>query len=141
MAAGGAGVMDGTAYLAADEADVHPVYRNELVAARGSDTRLTTLFDVGWPKAPHGVLRNPTFEAWQAAGSPPPGERPGENQTVATRAGQSIVRYSDAQPTRDTTGDIRAMALYAGTGVEHIHHDDAAATITARLLAATSTSK
>jgi NAD(P)H-dependent flavin oxidoreductase YrpB (nitropropane dioxygenase family) len=137
VAAGAAGIVAGTAYRAADEADVHPVYCDHLFAADGSDTHLTTLFDVGWPDAPHRILPNATFEAWRAAGCPRVGERPGEHGPVATRAGRTIVRYSDAQPTRDTSGEISAMALYAGTGVEHVQRNEGAADITARLLAAT----
>ena len=138
IAAGAAGVVAGTAFLAAEEADVHPVYCDRLLAAGPSDTCLTTLFDVGWPDAPHRVLRNRTFDAWRAAGSPPLGRRPQEQQPVATRAGHPIVRYSDAQPTRDTTGDIEAMAMYAGVGVDHIRRREPGAAITARFLAAAS---
>jgi NAD(P)H-dependent flavin oxidoreductase YrpB (nitropropane dioxygenase family) len=136
--AGAAGVVAGTAYLAADEADVHPLHRDQLFSARASATTLTTLFDVGWPDAPHRVLRNTTMKAWRAVGSPPPGQRPGEDQPVATRSRRTIVRYSDAQPTSDTSGDIEAMALYAGTGVEHVQRQEAAGAITARLLTAAS---
>jgi NAD(P)H-dependent flavin oxidoreductase YrpB (nitropropane dioxygenase family) len=136
LAAGASGVAAGTAYLAADEADVHAVYRDRLFNAHAADTCLTELFDVGWPNAPHRVLRNSTLEAWHAAGCPPPGHRPGENQPLGTRAGQPIVRYSDAQPTSDTHGDIEAMALYAGCGVDHVRHKEPASAITTRLLRA-----
>lgn len=131
--AGAAGVVAGTAFLAAREADVHPLYRDRLHAADGEDTRLTTLFDVGWAGAPHRVLRNTTFDAWAAAGCAPPGARPGEDDVVATRFGRPIVRYSDAQPTSDTNGDVEAMALYAGTGVGHVRATESAAEITRRL--------
>ncbi|MEO6495930.1 MAG: hypothetical protein ABIO51_00470 [Solirubrobacteraceae bacterium] len=127
----------GTAYLAATEADVHPVYRDRIIEADGTDTELTELFDIGWPNAPHRVLRNETFEAWSAAGSPPAPNRPGEGDPVATRDGRTVVRYSDEQPTRNTEGDIEAMALYAGVGVGAIARVEDAATITERLLAAT----
>ena len=141
IAAGAAGVVAGTAFLAADEADVHPVYCDRLFTAGASDTCLTTLFDIGWPDAPHRVLHNRTLDAWRAAGSPPPGQRPHEQQPVAKRAGHPIVRYSDAQPTRDTTGDIEAMAMYAGMGVDRIQRHEPAAAITARLLAAASVAR
>ena len=120
--------------MAAREADVHPVYRERLLRSRGSDTVLTGLFDLGWPEAPHRVLRNATFDAWEAAGRPPAGRRPGEEDEVGSRAGRPIVRYSDAQPTTDTEGDISAMALYCGTGVEHVSALEDAAAITTRLL-------
>jgi nitronate monooxygenase len=134
---GAFGVAAGTAFLVADEADVHPAYRDRLLAAASTDTLLTTLFDIGWRDAPHRVLRNVTVDAWQSGGSPPTGSRPGEREILAHRAGRRIVRYSDAQPTRDTTGDVAAMALYAGLGVDSLLRVEAAAEIAARLLTAT----
>ena len=137
MAAGASGIVAGTAYLAAQEADVHPLYLDRVLAALGTDTCLTGVFDVGWPNASHRVLRNSTLDAWNAAGCPGPGSRPGEHEPAATRAGSTVVRYSDAQPTRDTEGDIAAMALYGGCGLDHVNRTQPAATITARMLTAT----
>jgi len=137
LGAGAQGIAAGTAYLAATEADLHPVYRERVLRADGADTELTDLFNIGWPHAPHRVLRNETFGAWRAAGSPPAPDRPGEGEPVATRGGRTVVRYSDEQPTRATEGDIAAMALYAGLGVGAIARVEGAATITQRLLAAT----
>lgn len=134
---GAHGVAAGTAYLAASEADVHPVYRERILEADGADTELTGLFDIGWPDAPHRVLRNDTFDAWAAAGCPAPPDRPGEGEPVANRGGRVVVRYSDEQPTRSTEGDIAAMALYAGLGVGRVARVEDAAAITKRLLAAT----
>jgi NAD(P)H-dependent flavin oxidoreductase YrpB (nitropropane dioxygenase family) len=134
--AGASGVAVGTRYLAAVEADVHPEYHRALVAARAEDTLLTGLFDVGWPNAPHRVLRNETVETWERAGSPPPGRRPGEDDTVASIGSYSVVRYSDAQPTLNTSGDISAMALYAGSGVDEVRGSEDAGEITEQLLAA-----
>jgi nitronate monooxygenase len=116
--AGADAVACGTAFLAAREADVHEDYRRRLFAAVAGDTVLTSLFEVGWPDAPHRVLRNSTFERWVEAGRPAPGERPGEGDEVAVGNGRAIVRYADAQPTRDTIGDVEAMPMYAG-GVRH----------------------
>jgi NAD(P)H-dependent flavin oxidoreductase YrpB (nitropropane dioxygenase family) len=100
---------------------VHPIYLDRLLHAAATDTVLTTVFDVGWPDAPHRVLRNDTYATWESTGRPTPGARHGEGEVVATRTGSPIVRYSDAQPTSGTAGDIDAMALYAGTSVGHIH--------------------
>jgi hypothetical protein len=36
------------------------------------------------------------------------------------------VRYSDAQPTQGTAGDIEAMALYAGMSVGHVRRSASA---------------
>jgi nitronate monooxygenase len=75
---------------------------------------------VGWPNAPHRVIQNDTYATWDAAGRLPRGARSREGEAVATRDGSPIVRYSDAQPTISTAGEIDAMALYAGTSVSHV---------------------
>ena len=132
FAAGASAIVCGTAFLAAREADVHPVYRDRIFDATGADTTLTTVFDIGWPEAPHRVLRNETVAAWERAGTST-GNRPGEGEAVAFRGGVPIPRYSDAQPTTATEGEVGEMALYAGAGVEHVTQLESAATITRRL--------
>ena len=133
-AAGADAVACGTVFLAAEEADVHPVYLDHLVAAGAADTVLTTLFDGGWPNAPHRVIRNTTVAAWEAAGMPDRGSRPGEDQVVASRGDHRVLRYDDAQPTRATVGDVAAMALYAGTSVRAVRRREPAASIVGRLV-------
>jgi nitronate monooxygenase len=135
IAAGADAVACGTAFLAAAEADVHPRYLAGLIAADAGDTVLTSLFDVGWPDAAHRVLRNETVARWESAGRPPSGARPGEGEVVATRGSSSIVRYSDEQPTRETSGEIDAMAMYAGTSTSSVERSEPAAAITKRLAA------
>lgn len=129
LAGGADGVACGTAFLAAPEADVHPTYVDRLLASDASDTVLTPLFDIGWPDAPHRVIRNETYDRWKAAGRPHSGTRPGEHDVVGTRDGTAIVRYSDAQPTKRTAGDIEAMALYAGLSVRYVRERSPAAEI------------
>jgi NAD(P)H-dependent flavin oxidoreductase YrpB (nitropropane dioxygenase family) len=128
-------VACGTAYLAADEANIHPLYLERLLAAEAGDTVLTTAFDGDWPDAPHRVLRNDTLTSWEAANRPVAGARPGENEIVATRGGHPIARYADAQPTASTDGDVGAMAMYAGTSVTGVQRREGAAEITRRLAA------
>jgi len=131
--AGARAVACGTAFLAATEADVHPDYQARIVAAEALDTQLTDLFDVGWPNAPHRVIRNSTLVSWELAGTPSPGSRSGEGEVIAERYGSPIVRYSDAQPTRLTNGDVEAMAMYAGTSVSHVRQIAPASAITTRI--------
>ncbi|MDB5443017.1 MAG: 2-nitropropane dioxygenase, partial [Phenylobacterium sp.] len=73
LALGAAGAWIGTRFLATPEAAIHPRYRARLIEARETETVHTTLFDVGWPDAPHRVLRNATVDAWEAAGRPATG--------------------------------------------------------------------
>jgi NAD(P)H-dependent flavin oxidoreductase YrpB (nitropropane dioxygenase family) len=119
LALGAAGAWIGTRFLASKEARIHPRYRERLLQARENDTVfLENLFDIRWPNAPHGVLRNKTVEAWDAAGRPPSGKRPGEGETIGTsRSSGAIVRYQAFTPGADAEGDIDAMSLWAGQSV------------------------
>jgi nitronate monooxygenase len=92
---------------------------------------LTDLFDVGWA-APHRVLRNSTYERWQAAGRPPRGQRPSEGETVA----EGVPRYALNLPLSGTDGDVEAMAMYAGQGVGTVDAIEPAAAIVERFAAA-----
>jgi nitronate monooxygenase len=109
----------GTRFLLAEEAPIHEAYRRRLIDAAETDTEwLPDLFDQGWPNAPHRTLRNSTIEAWEAAGRPPSGSRPGEGEPVAKRAdGSAINRYSSSTPAEGTTGDVEALSMWAGQGV------------------------
>lgn len=131
LAAGAtAGVM-GTRFVASEECDAHPTYKAHLLQAEARDTVLTGLFDLGWD-APHRVLRNSTYQRWEAAGRPEPGQRPGEGEEVAP----GIVRYALNLPLSGSEGDIEAMAMYAGQGVGAIDTVESAAAIVERFAAA-----
>jgi hypothetical protein len=80
-----------------------------------TDTVYGVVFDGGWPDAPHRALRNSTVKAWEAAGRPAPGRRPGEHEVLpTTRDGAQLLRYGDDLATADLVGDIEPLALYAG---------------------------
>ena len=119
LALGAAGAWIGTRFLASHEAAIHPHYRERLLRASENDTVfLEELFDVGWHKAPHRVLRNKTVDRWEAAGRPASGTRPGEGEVVArSRLAGEIVRYQSYTPGMDVEGDIDALSLWAGQSV------------------------
>src|SRR3954449_5075251 len=104
LAAGATAVVMGTRFVASEECDAHPRYKARLLAAEGRDTVLTELFDVGWP-APHRVLPNATYERWEPAGCPPPGQRPGEGEMVA----EGTPRYAVNLPLSAGEGEVEAM--------------------------------
>ena len=55
---------------------------------------------------------------WEKAGRPPPGERPGEDETLATDGfGRTVVRYQKVTARTDHQGNIEAMPHWAGQGV------------------------
>jgi nitronate monooxygenase len=117
LALGAAGAWIGTRFLATPEASIHPRYRQRLLDALETDTVHGRLFDVGWPDAPHRVLRNATVETWEAAGRPASGARPGEGEAVASSPRGPILRYSSATPGPEAEGDIEALSLWSGQGV------------------------
>ncbi len=97
---------------------MHPDYRERVLRGTAAETVHTTLFDVKFPDAPHRVLRNSTFAAWEAAGRPPSGQRPGEGDVIGTDAyGNTAVRYQSVAARSDHVGDIEAFAIWAGQGV------------------------
>ena len=109
----------GTRFLLAREMPLHEEYRRRVIDAVETDAEwYADLYDVGWPDAPHRALHNSTAEAWEAAGRPPLGSRPGEGEVIAVfPSGESIVRYEPAAPMVGTTGDIEALSLWAGQSV------------------------
>ncbi|MBV9596942.1 MAG: nitronate monooxygenase [Chloroflexi bacterium] len=58
LAGGAAAVRVGTRFVAALESPAHPLYVEQLVQARAENTEITEAFDLGWPDAPHRVLRS-----------------------------------------------------------------------------------
>jgi NAD(P)H-dependent flavin oxidoreductase YrpB (nitropropane dioxygenase family) len=133
IAAGAAGVMLGTRFLATHEAAIHPDYKAALLAASSGDTAFTNCFDIDWPYAMHRVLRNSTFTTWEAAGSPQPPHRPGEGEIVFHQNGSDYVRYCDMPPGPAAMGDPLGGCLYAGTGVSDLDHIEGAEELVTRL--------
>ena len=124
LALGAAGVLIGTRFLASDEADVHPEYRRRVLAAKGAEDTVyaADLFDVGWPNAPHRVLRNRLVDEWEAAGKPQPGKRANESDIVGSRRmwdGSTVpIRiHSSVTATTAFDVDLERMALWAGMSV------------------------
>ncbi len=126
LGAGASAVRIGTRFLAAKESCAHPLYVSALVGASSGDTVLTEAFSVGWPNAPHRVLRS-CVDAAEAS----------EDETIATlRLGAADIplpRLSTVPPTKATYGRISAMALYAGTSVDAVQRREPAADIVAEL--------
>jgi nitronate monooxygenase len=120
LRAGAHAVRVGTRFLAATEADVHPDYLAAVLAE--SETVLSETFSVGWPDAPHRVLRSAVENAL-ALDTDTVGEfrMPGGSMPVP--------RLSSMPPTHAAAGNIRAMALYAGEGVGQVTRSQPAAEI------------
>lgn len=118
LALGAAGAWIGTRFLMSEEAAIPPVYRKLLARASETSTVYSKTFDKGWENAPHRALRNSTLDRWEEAGRPAGGERPGEDDIIAVFPdGTTVERYSDVHPMVGMTGELEALAFYAGQGV------------------------
>jgi nitronate monooxygenase len=136
LALGAQAAWLGTRFLLAREMPIHEEYRRRLLAAVETDAQwYPDLYDVGWPNAPHRALRNSTAEAWEAAGRPALGSRPGEGEVIAHfPSGEEIVRYEPGAPLVGTTGDIEALSMWAGQSVALVKQPQSAADIVAELV-------
>src|ERR1700719_4010009 len=119
MRFGAQGGSLGTRFVASEEAFVHPAYKRRIVDSKAEDTVLNTLYDVGWPHAPHRTLRNKTIEKWEAAGRPPSGSRPGEGTSIGHRrlsSGEIVEwpRYAIGTVPPEFDGDWEYAPLWAG---------------------------
>ncbi|ELK51786.1 2-nitropropane dioxygenase [Haloferax sp. BAB-2207] len=111
---GAVGAWLGTRFLATEEAHVHQLYRQRVIAAEETDTVYSTLFEEGWPDVPHRVIENCTVAEWRAAEQCST-ERPGEGDVVAeTGDGNPVHRYEDSLAVPDMSGDVEELPLYAG---------------------------
>ncbi len=106
LKAGASGVRIGTRFVAAEESGAHPIYIQSVIDSGSDDTVLTETFSVGWPHAHHRVLKSCVDEVNSF-----------NRNIVAERdlAGvkSPVPKGSIALPTKETTGHIEAMALYA----------------------------
>ncbi|MFZ1862607.1 MAG: nitronate monooxygenase [Polyangiales bacterium] len=109
-ALGAAGIQCGTAFLATHESFAHDYHKQRVVAATEEDTVHTEVFAVNWPPhAPVRVLQNSVTQAKEDPMAAPPSPEP-----IAMDDGRPILRTSTDSPLRTTTGDLEALALYAG---------------------------
>ena len=118
LALGASAGWFGTRFVMSVEAPALPRYRELLAGAAETATLYSSVFDIGWPNAPHRTLRNPTTDAWEAAGRPAPGRRPGEGDVIARWSdGTEIVRYSSSSASEGVIGAVDELSLWAGQSV------------------------
>ena len=114
LVAGADAVRVGTRFIAAIELGAHPDYIDALCGATADDTVLSTAFGVGWPDAPHRVLKSAI-----AAG---------------TALGAAQAWTPDWPSTSDGTA-VEARALYAGQSVGAVRERQPAAAIVEEMTA------
>ncbi len=126
LKSGASAVRIGTRFLAAKESGAHAKYIQAVLDAGTEDTVLTETFSVGWPHAHHRVLKSCIEEANSFRG-----DIVGERNLAGVK--NPIPKGSIALPTKQTTGNIEAMALYASGSVGAITEIKSAADIMTEL--------
>lgn len=120
LALGAQGVQLGTAFLATTESFAHDYHKQRVVAAGAGDTVLTDVYVLNWPA--HAAVRVIANSVTDGLGFATLGHDPEAlpRQVIAHEAERPIYRYSTDSPLRITTGDLEAMALFAGQGLSAI---------------------
>jgi nitronate monooxygenase/enoyl-[acyl-carrier protein] reductase II len=135
---GAQAVSMGTRFLASKEANADLGYKQRVVSANAEDTVHTELFDRGWERASHRVLRNEVVRAWELAGRPNPGARPQEGEILGTMSSGgttvSIPAYSAYLPEPGVSASLDGMALYAGQSCSLVNDIKPAAQIVGDLM-------
>lgn len=122
----------GTRFVMATETRAHAIYREALLSASEEGTVYSSLFDGGWPDAPHRTLRNTTVQAWEDAGRPSR-DRPGEGDVVAMYGDEPIHRYESTSPHDFLVGAVEPLPMWAGQSVGVIRDVAPAAEIVRRI--------
>jgi len=125
LATGASGVRMGTRFIAAAESNAHPDYVRAVISAQADDSVRTNRFEVECPLCPstHGVLRS-ALEAAEAF----------DGSYVAEFNGEPVARFRGIPPFKGFTGNIGAMACYAGQSVGEVRGVQPAAEIVAELV-------
>lgn len=97
MSLGASGVLVGTAFLASEESNAHPLYKQKILEASTDDTQYRTGYSFGWTYGtPHRVI--PNRDKWNVLRLVGGGARAIDKDRMA-----------------------RKLSLYAGQGVGKIH--------------------
>ena len=127
LALGAQGIHCGTAFLATRESFAHDDHKARVLAASAEDTVFTDLFALNWPPdSPVRVIRNSVTDA---LGRNLMGHHPDRlpREVIGSEAGRPLLKYSTDSPLRTTSGDLEAMAAFAGQSVGLIDDLPAAA--------------
>ena len=125
LSGGASAVRVGTRFIAAKESNAHPLYIRKLIAAGAGDTVISETFAVGWPDAPHRVLRSAVDAAVEL-----------DAGAAVSIGGRSIPPLAAQPPSRDADGRVEAMALYAGRSVDAVSRVQPAAEIVVEITSA-----
>ncbi len=117
MALGAQGIHCGTAFLATQESFAHDDHKARVLAAKAEDTVYTDAFALNWPpNSPVRVIRNSVTDA---LGHSLMGHHPDRlpREVIAAEEGRPLLKFSTNSPLRTTSGNLEAMAAFAGQSV------------------------
>jgi nitronate monooxygenase len=115
MRQGAQGAVIGTAFLATEESFAHAYHKQRIVEAQPDDAIDTEIFHINWPAGatvrvlPNSVTRGERGDPFSEKRSP-----------IGADGARSIYLFSTDSPLRSMSGDLEAMALYAGQGAGRI---------------------
>lgn len=114
LSLGAQAIHCGTAFLATKESFAHDYHKARVLAATAEDTVYTDAFALNWP--PNSPVRVIGNSVTAALGPRLMGHHPDSlpREVIAQDDGRPLLRYSTDSPLQTTTGDLEAMALFAG---------------------------
>jgi nitronate monooxygenase len=124
LALGADAVWIGTRFVASREANAHEEYKRRILQAGTGDTVMTTVFcGPGMLRRPVRALRNRIVEQWVGREEEALASSNGEviGRTELGAAMIPLHRFSNVQPTPETSGDFDEMCLFAGESAGLIH--------------------
>lgn len=124
LASGADGVLLGTAFVVAYESRAHRYFKKVVSAAKGTDTVITDVYEIGWPGRRHRVLST-------AVTRDPKQAKNFIGRTVIEGKPYLVPRFSAAVPTDTTSGRIEEMAMYCGLSCDGVRGELPAADIVA----------
>ena len=120
LALGAEGVHCGTVFLATDESFAHDYHKQRIIEAASEDTVYSDVFAIGWPPcSPGRTIRNSITDLY-ARDLMNNGPEGFPREVIAHEGETPVFRFSTNSPLRNTTGDMEALALYAGQVVGSI---------------------
>lgn len=129
LALGAQGICCGTLFLATEESNAHDFHKQRIIESNAEDTFYSLQFPHNWHiNAPVRVLKNSVTEGDFSVGPNDP------KVAIAEQDGQPVYLFSTDSPLKGATGNLAAMANYAGQGCGQIHAIEPAAVKIQRLL-------
>jgi enoyl-[acyl-carrier protein] reductase II len=109
MSLGASGVVVGTAFIATDESNAHPLYKQKIVEATTDDTEYRTGYSFGWTYGtPHRVI--PNRDKWNLlrfiGGGARAIDKPRMAEKLSLYAGQGVGKIHSVVPAAERVAEL-----------------------------------